>query len=147
MNADHIHGVHISWSVWSLFHTDVIKWKLFPRYWPFVQGFHQSPVNSPHKGQWHGAVMFSLISAWINGWVNNRKAGDLRRHRAYYDVTVMFIVGQWGTESHIGSLWPTLWLKVCRFVIFSNWTHIHIHIHIYIYKDKFVVVVNCSQKP
>ena len=26
---------------------------------------------------------------WINGWVNNRKAGDLRRHRAYYDVTVV----------------------------------------------------------
>ena len=33
--------------------------------------------------------MFSLICAWINGWVNNREAGDLRRHRAHYDVTVM----------------------------------------------------------
>ena len=33
--------------------------------------------------------MFSLICAWINGWVNNRKAGDLRRHRAHYDVIVM----------------------------------------------------------
>ena len=33
--------------------------------------------------------MFSLICAWINDWVNNRKAGDLRRHRAHYDVTVM----------------------------------------------------------
>ena len=33
--------------------------------------------------------MFSLICAWINGWVNNSLAGDLRRHRAYYDVTVM----------------------------------------------------------
>ena len=32
---------------------------------------------------------FSLICAWINGWVNNRGAGDLRRHRAHYDVTVM----------------------------------------------------------
>ena len=47
------------------------------------------PVNSPHKGQWHGAFMFSLICVWINGWVNNREAGDLRRHRAHYDVTVM----------------------------------------------------------
>ena len=46
-------------------------------------------VNSPHKGQWRGALMFSLILAWINGWVNNREAGDLRHHQAYYDVTVM----------------------------------------------------------
>ena len=70
-------------------HDDVIKWKHFPRYWPFEQGIHRSPVNSPHKGQWRGALMFTLICARINGWVNNREAGDLRRHRAYYDVIVM----------------------------------------------------------
>ena len=58
---------------------DVIKWKNFPRCWPFVRGIHQSPVNSPHKGQWRGALMFSSICAWINSWVNNREAGDLRR--------------------------------------------------------------------
>ena len=68
---------------------DVIKWKHFPRYWSFVWGIHRSPVNSPHKSQWRGALMVSLICAWINGWANNRKAGDLRRHRAHYDVTVM----------------------------------------------------------
>ena len=70
-------------------HDDVIKWKHFPRYWPFVRGIHRSPVNSPHKGQWRGALMFSLICTRINGWVNNGEAGDLRRHRAHYDVTVM----------------------------------------------------------
>ena len=43
----------------------------------------------PHKGQWCGALIFSLIWAWINGWVNNREAGDLSRHRVNYDVTVM----------------------------------------------------------
>ena len=50
-----------------------------------------SPVigEFPHKGQWSGALMFSLISAWINSWVNNREAGDFRRHRAHYDVIVM----------------------------------------------------------
>ena len=52
-------------------------------------GIHRSPVNSPHKGLWRGALMFSLICAWIIGWVNNRKAGDLRCHHAHYDVTVM----------------------------------------------------------
>ena len=46
----------------KLLHDDVIKWKHFPRYWPFVRGIHRSPVNSPHKGQWRGALMFSLIS-------------------------------------------------------------------------------------
>ena len=47
-------------------HDDVIKWKYFPHYWPFVCGIHRSPVNSPHKGQWRGALMFSSICAWIN---------------------------------------------------------------------------------
>ena len=70
-------------------HDDVIKWKHFPRYWPFVRRIHRSPVNSPHKGQWRGALMFSLIYARINGWVNNCQAGDLRRHNAHYDVIVM----------------------------------------------------------
>ena len=39
-------------------HDDAIKWKHFPRYWPFVRGIHRSPRNSPHKGQWRGALMF-----------------------------------------------------------------------------------------
>ena len=71
-------------------HDDVIKWKHFPRNWPFMRGIHRSPVNSPHKGQRRGALMFSLICVWINDWVNNREADDLRRYRAHYDVIVMF---------------------------------------------------------
>ena len=70
-------------------HYDVIKWKHFPRNWPFVRGIHRSPVNSPHKGQWRGALMFTLICARINGWVNTREAGDLRRYRPHYDFIVM----------------------------------------------------------
>ena len=73
-------------------HDDVIKWKHFPRYWPFVQGIHRWPVNSLHEGQWRRALIFSLICAWINGWVNNHEAGDLRSHLAHYDVTVMSLV-------------------------------------------------------
>ena len=65
------------------YHNDVIKWKHFPLHW--------SPMKSSHKGQWLGALMFSLICAWINGWVNNREAGDLRRHCSHYDVIVMII--------------------------------------------------------
>ena len=73
----------------SMAHDDVINWKYFPRYWPFVRGIHQSPVNSPQKGQWRGALMFTLMCTRINGWVNNREAGDLRRHHAHSDVIVM----------------------------------------------------------
>ena len=78
-------------------HEDVIKWKHFPRYWPFVRGIHRSQVNSPHKGQWRGALMFTLICVWKNGCVNNREAGDLRRYCAHYDVTVMCKTGLWTT--------------------------------------------------
>ena len=70
-------------------HDDAIKWKNFPRYWPFVRGIHRSPLNSPHKGQWRGVLMFPLICPWIDGWANNHEAGDLRRHRAHYDVIGM----------------------------------------------------------
>ena len=70
-------------------YDDVIKWKHFPRYWPFVRGIHWSPVNSPEKGQWRGVLMFSLICVWMNGWVKNRGRADLRQHRTHFDVIVM----------------------------------------------------------
>ena len=80
-------------------HEDVIKWKQFPRYWPFVRVIHRSPVNSPNKDQWRGALMFTLICARINGWVNNRAAGDLRRHCAHYDVILMCMERKQGLHS------------------------------------------------
>ena len=55
----------------------------------FVRGSHRLPVNSPHKGQWRVALVFSLICAGTNGWANHRDAGNLRRRCANYDVTVM----------------------------------------------------------
>ena len=79
-----------------MYHVDVIKRKHFLRYWPFVRGIHRSPVNSPYKAQSRGALMFSLICARMNGWVNNRDPGDLgdwrRAYRAHFDVTVMEVV-------------------------------------------------------
>ena len=102
----------------KLSHDDVIKWKHFPRSWPFVQGIHRSPVNSPHKGQWRGALMFSLICTRINGWVNNGEAGDLRRHHFHYDVTVMI-------PSPVQKPGPSPWFKSCAYHVdfhdFSIW--------------------------
>ena len=93
------------------FHDDVIKWKNFPRYWPFVRGIHRSPVNSPHKGQWLGALMFSLIYARINGWVNTGDADDLRRYHAHHDVIAMSCHDV--TISHDVAIWSARNL-VCK---------------------------------
>ena len=97
-----------------------------------VTGNSPVPVNSPHKGQWRGALMFSLICAWINDWVNNREAGDLRRHRGHYDVNVML----WPLFSHIipGSTaeTPGSWMgrKIleCSLHYDRNWTTLPIKV-------------------
>ena len=89
--------LHTHWSVSILF-TDT--WWAHKPWWrhqmetfsallALCAGNSPVPVNSPHKGQWRGALMFSLICAWIHDWVNNREAGDLRRRRGHYDVIVM----------------------------------------------------------
>ena len=81
-----------SWKSTAHHHTHT-RWRhqieTFSALLALCAGIHRSPVNSPHKGQWRGALMFSLMCTWMNGWVNNREAGDLRRHRAHYDVIVM----------------------------------------------------------
>ena len=97
---------------------------------PFVRGIHRSLVNSLHKDQWSWALVFSLICAWINAWVNSREAGDLRNHNGHYDVIVMELWQQhyWCIKTQdsndIGSfaiatvrkclqfsLWAISWLK------------------------------------
>ena len=83
----------------GLFHDDVITWKHFPRYWPFVQGIHRSPVNSPHKGKWRRALMFSWSAPWVHGWVNTGEAGNLRRVIGWQSVDIS------GQQSHISPLW------------------------------------------
>ena len=111
--------------VWCLRHDDVIKWKHFPRYWTFVRGNHRSPVNSPHKGQWRRDLMSSLICAWINGWVNNRKAGDFRRNRVHYGVIVMIQTNafMWFLLSWCESAYKCTW---CMVTIFLNYTLLRI---------------------
>ena len=76
----------------TIAHDDIIKWKHFSHNWPFVRETYRSPVDSPYKGQWRAALMFSLIFAWTNGSANNLDAGDLRCHRAHYDAIVMGVL-------------------------------------------------------
>ena len=94
----------------------------FSRHWPFVRGIHGSPVNSPGKGQWRGAFMFSLICAWLNGWVNNR----LWRH-----CNILWTLGsvRIDPETHksdgilctTGKTWKTLsWHETSMFQLLSH---------------------------
>ena len=83
-----VDGAWLHISMWFTY-TMITSWKHFGRYWSFVRRISRSQVKSPQKGQWRGALVGFLICAWINGWVNNREAGDLRRHRAPYEVIVM----------------------------------------------------------
>ena len=95
MNDEH------NWIKPDISHDDVIKWKHFSRYWPFVRVIHRSSVNSPLKGQWRRALMFQLICAWTNTLrANNREASYLRRHRAHCDVTVIPFPSNKSSDQH-----------------------------------------------
>ena len=126
------------WDVWGRSNTnpfradflsityrdDVIKWKYY-RVTGHVRGIHRSLVNSPHKGQWRGALMFSLICAWINGWINNREAGDLRRHRDHYNVTVMWRrrCNDFLVSLGLNHIWELIDCFGCGWLLFhSNYT-------------------------
>ena len=61
----------------------------FPALLALCAGNSPGPVNSLHKGQWRGALVFSLMCARINDRVNNRETGDSTHHRGHYDVNVM----------------------------------------------------------
>ena len=87
------------------------------------------PVNSPHKGQWRGALMFSLFCVCIDDWVNNREAGDLRRHRGHYNVNVM-------APAEIITEPPLLKNTLC------NWLLV-IHFDILMKKNRFELLHLC----
>ena len=75
---------HFSSGTNGVTHDDVIKWTHFLRYWPFVRGIHRGPHTKASDAEY-----FFFICTWINGWVNNREAGDLGHNHAHYYVTVM----------------------------------------------------------
>ena len=114
-------------------HYDVIKWKHFPR-WLLAICAENSPVpvNSLHKGQRREAVMFSLICARINDWENNREAGDLRRQRGHYDVSVMYLRLHSLTSATFIGISCYIWLRYngpyCSGCIWcwNTWTIFHI---------------------
>ena len=101
-NFSMLFRIHLSDNSTAQRHDDIIKWKHFPRYWPFVRGIHRLLVDSPDKGQWRGALMFSLNCAWTNGWASNQDTGDLRCLCTQYDVTVS-VVSNWTNSRLAGA--------------------------------------------
>ena len=101
-------------------HDDVIKWKHFPRYWPFVRGILRSPVNSPHKGQWRGALVFLFdlhpnkpLSKQWSGWWFETPPCPLLRH-PYVLVSIDKFLKIWCAHS---TSFPSL---ACIHIVLSN---------------------------
>ena len=118
-------------------HDDVIIWKHFPRYWPFVRGINR------YKGQWRGVLVFSLICAWINSWVKNCEAGDLRLHLTHYDVIVMDNVA-----CYISYEWTVNVVLIVTYICRYNFKELHkICINIYQPSKSFIryVVIALNQ--
>ena len=95
------------------------------------------PVNSLHKGQWRGVLMFSLMYVWINDWVNNREAGDLRRHRTHNDVIVMKVtvwsqdgLTYWGLNKMSGTFKQqiTFQTEISWMLIIVSWLKVYWHL-------------------
>ena len=119
-------------------YDDVIKWKHFPRYWPFVRGIHRSTANSPHKGQWRGALMFSLICAWTNGlerivkgcpgscliyWLRNWSSINLINPLTWASICIFsFIILLWpGKGSTLSQILTQCWLNHQRCSVGFTW--------------------------
>ena len=70
-------------------HDDIITWKLFPCYWPFVRGIHRWPVDSPQKGpvMWSSGIFFA-VNPLLNNWTNSGVVSDLRCLTAHVDGLV-----------------------------------------------------------
>ena len=90
----------------------------------FARGVHRSPVDSPHKCQWHRALMSTLLCAWSNGWANNQDTSDLNIHHAHYVSTGMIFL-------HIPlKQWPYIsWKSIIDEIIasetwFPNWSNL-----------------------
>ena len=118
-------------------HVDVIKWKHFPRYWPFVRGIHRCPVNFTHRGQWREALMFFFymrlnkqLSKQTWGWWFETLSRPLWRHRNAellhkrypYNpntITTARDTLPWASPTHTSSAWEVF--VHTRGVVCSDW--------------------------
>ena len=136
-------------------HDDVIKWKHFPRYWPFVRGIHRSPVNSPHKGQWRGALMFSfdlhlnkrLSKQWWGWWFETPSRSLWRHCNGFSAIFVLMCCPLSWTRFwfHIRFVETHLWIWQVQFI--DAWHQIWKLCEIYFWmkKNPFMCGFICLQ--
>ena len=124
----HLHSRLNTWLQWIGQTWWRHQMETFSRYWPFLRGIHRSSVNSSHKSHWRGALIFCFICAWINAWVSNREAGDLRRRGAQHDVITM---DNCKTRGWTYTFWDLvhLILRVCRATMTTKSTKPNSHTH------------------
>ena len=128
----------ITWSSWWRHQLETFSALL-----AFVRGIHRSPVNSPHKDQWRGSLMFSVICAWINGGVNSREAGDLRRHDTHYDVIVMILVQVIACRN----LNQLMWAFHQRGSLLFSWWQFHrkrLRYQLLIFQNFYLYIYSCT---
>ena len=113
----------VGWLVECISERSVMNIETFSALLALCAGNSPVTMNSHHKGQWRGALMFRLICAWINGWINNREAGNFRRNRAHYDVIV----------------WLNSFVRYCVYM-YKLYSHICL---VYIYNQ--LVLILCFQ--
>ena len=70
-------------------HDDVIKWKHVPRYWPFVRGFHRSPVPRSFDVSLDLRLNKQLSRQWCGWWFETPSRPSLRH------CNVVRMTGSW----------------------------------------------------
>ena len=123
---------HIIPSLYSQHSPSNLAWwrhqmEPFPALLGICAGNSLVPGEFPHKGQWREALMFFSICVWLNGWVNNREAGDLRHQRVHYDFIVMAIVDG-GTTLYLHN-YSNVSLDIYDYEqVIGTWFRIHLFI-------------------
>ena len=118
-------------------HDGVIKWKDFPRYWPCMRRIHRSPVNSPHKGQWRGALMFSYICA-LNKQLRKQSWGwwfETPSRSLWGHCNVISILKIWFRMPR--GFTPTLWINI------ALWCHHCVYMRRILVHPCFTITVFC----
>ena len=139
-------------------YDDVIKWKHFPRYWSFVREIHRSPLNSAHKSQWGGFLMFSLICAlnkhlskhsW--GWWFKTPSRSLWRHcneciswECVWDMNPSYGIYMHAKHAWAYNTYTCTYMHIIYLCTYMNRNvnRIHVHTHIHAYWRIYVHVCN-----
>ena len=109
-----------------LSHDDVIKWKYFLHYWPFVWGIHRSSVNSAHKGQWRRALIFYLrlnkqFSKQSWGWWYEKPSRSFDVIVMCYKMLNLHREWLWALITMKKELWLFDIDLICEILHFGHW--------------------------